>query len=39
MDWQDEGVVLSVRHHGENARILSLLTESHGRHAGLLRGS
>lgn len=39
MDWQDEGVVLSVRHHGESARIVTLLTEHHGRHAGLLRGS
>lgn len=39
MDWQDDGVVLSVRHHGESARIVTLLTESHGRHAGLLRGS
>lgn len=39
MDWQDEGVVLSVRHHGESARIVTLLTESYGRHAGLLRGS
>lgn len=38
MDWQDEAVVLSVRHYGENARIATLLTESHGRHAGLLRG-
>jgi DNA repair protein RecO (recombination protein O) len=39
MDWQDDGVVLSVRHHGESARIVTLLTEAHGRHAGLLRGS
>lgn len=39
MDWQDEAVVLSVRHHGESARIVTLLTEAHGRHAGLLRGS
>lgn len=39
MEWQDEGVVLSVRHHGENARIATLLTESYGRHAGLLRGA
>lgn len=39
MDWQDEAIVLSVRHHGEDARIAMLLTESHGRHAGLLRGS
>lgn len=39
MDWQDEAVVLSVRHYGENARIATLLTENYGRHAGLLRGS
>lgn len=39
MEWQDEGVVLSVRHHGENARIATLLTGAYGRHAGLLRGS
>jgi len=39
MEWQDDGVVLSVRHHGESARIVALLTEHHGRHAGLLRGS
>lgn len=39
MEWQDEGVVLSVRHHGENGRVVALLTESYGRHAGLLRGS
>src|SRR3546814_11970204 len=39
MDWQDEAVVLSVRHYGENARIATLLTEEHGRHAGLVRGS
>jgi len=39
MEWQDEGVVLGVRHHGENARIATLLTESYGRHAGLLRGT
>src|SRR3546814_16150321 len=39
MDWQDEAVVLSVRQYGENARIATLLTEEHGRHAGLVRGS
>ncbi|HEX6957852.1 MAG TPA: DNA repair protein RecO [Ferrovibrio sp.] len=39
MEWQDEGVILSVRHHGENARIATLLTRAYGRHAGLLRGS
>lgn len=39
MEWSDDAVVLSIRHYGENARIVSLLTEQRGRHAGLLRGS
>ncbi len=39
MEWSDEAVVLSIRHYGENARIVSLLTQERGRHAGLLRGS
>jgi DNA repair protein RecO (recombination protein O) len=38
MDWTDRGIVLSARKHGENAVILSLLTEAHGRHMGLVRG-
>lgn len=38
MDWIDDGIVLSVRRHGENALIVSLLTRDHGRHAGLVRG-
>lgn len=38
MDWSDEGFVLSARRHGENALIVSLLTQDHGRHAGLVRG-
>lgn len=38
MDWSDHGIVLSARPHGESAVILSLLTEDHGRHAGLVRG-
>lgn len=38
MDWQDEGIVLSARKHGESAAIVSLLTAEHGRHAGLVRG-
>ena len=38
MDWTDRGIVLSARKHGENALILSLLTETHGRHSGLVRG-
>lgn len=39
MEWNDEGVVLTVRPHGESAAILVLLTREHGRHAGLLRGA
>ncbi len=38
MDWTDEGIVLSARRHGENAAIASVLTQAHGRHAGLVRG-
>jgi DNA repair protein RecO (recombination protein O) len=38
MEWSDEGIVLSVRGHGEAAAIVSLLTLAHGRHAGLVRG-
>lgn len=38
MDWNDEGIVLSARKHGETALIVSLLTRDHGRHLGLVRG-
>jgi DNA repair protein RecO (recombination protein O) len=38
MEWSDEGIVLTVRRHGESAAIVSLLTLGHGRHAGLVRG-
>ncbi len=38
MDWRDEGVVIGVRRHGETSVILELLTESHGRHLGVVRG-
>lgn len=37
--WQDQGIVLSVRPHGENGAVVSLLTENHGRHAGYVRGA
>lgn len=36
--WQDHGIVLSVRSHGENGGVVSLLTENYGRHAGYVRG-
>lgn len=38
MEWADEAVVLGMRAHGEHAAVLDVLTRSHGRHAGLVRG-
>jgi DNA repair protein RecO (recombination protein O) len=38
MQWSDEGVVLSVRPHGEAAAVLELFTRQHGRHLGLVHG-
>ena len=38
MEWTDQGIVLSVRRHGEASSIVELLTCQHGRHLGLVRG-
>ncbi len=38
MDWQDEGIILASRRHGEGGVILELMTCAHGRHFGLVRG-
>lgn len=38
MNWTDEGIVLSVKPHGETAAIVELLTRQHGRHLGLVHG-
>jgi DNA repair protein RecO (recombination protein O) len=38
MDWADEGIVLTVRRHGESDAVLHALTFEHGRHAGLVKG-
>jgi DNA repair protein RecO (recombination protein O) len=38
MQWTDEGIVLSVRPHGETAAIVDLWTRAHGRHMGLVHG-
>jgi len=38
MDWQDEGLILGVRKHGETSAIVELMTANHGRHMGLVRG-
>ena len=37
MQWHDTGIVLASRKHGERALLLHVLTEEHGRHAGLVR--
>ncbi len=38
MQWHDTGIVLATRKHGERALLLHVLTQEHGRHAGLIRG-
>ena len=38
MEWRDEGVILSMRPHGESAAIIEVFTRAHGRHAGVVRG-
>lgn len=39
MKWQDEGVVLSTRTLGESSLVVTVLTPTQGRHAGLIRHS
>ncbi|NRB05071.1 MAG: DNA repair protein RecO [Rhodobacteraceae bacterium] len=38
MEWHDQGILLSVRKHGETSVIIDVLTKAHGRHAGVVRG-
>ncbi len=38
MEWSDEGVILSVRPHGETGAVAEVLTRAHGRHLGLVHG-
>lgn len=38
MDWSGEGVIVSVRKHGENSVIIDAFTPDRGRHAGVVRG-
>ncbi|MFN0217495.1 MAG: DNA repair protein RecO [Hyphomicrobium sp.] len=38
MHWTDEGIVLSVRPHGETAAVVELMTRAHGRSLGLVHG-
>ncbi|MBO6815089.1 MAG: DNA repair protein RecO [Rhizobiaceae bacterium] len=38
MEWQDEGLILGSRKHGETSAIVEMMTQNHGRHLGLVRG-
>lgn len=38
MQWSDEGIILSVRPHGETAAVAEIFTRAHGRHLGLVHG-
>ncbi len=38
IEWQDEGLLLTVRPHGETAAILDAFTRARGRHAGVVLG-
>lgn len=38
MEWIDEGIVLSVRPHGETSAIADVFTRTHGRYLGLVKG-
>ena len=38
MEWRGEGILLTLRRHGESAAIAEVLTATHGRHAGLIHG-
>ncbi|TVQ33916.1 MAG: DNA repair protein RecO [Geminicoccaceae bacterium] len=37
--WDDEGIVLRARRHGETALVVSAFTFEHGRHAGWIAGA
>lgn len=38
ISWEDNGIVLAVRRLGEHDAIVSLLTETQGRHTGVVKG-
>ena len=38
MQWRDEGFIIGVRRHGESSALLEVMTRTHGRHLGLVRG-
>ena len=38
MEWREQGLLLTVRPHGETAAIIEVFTAAHGLHAGVVRG-
>lgn len=38
IEWRDQGILLSLRRHGETSAIIEVFTPAHGRHAGVVRG-
>ncbi|SIP93030.1 DNA replication and repair protein RecO [Rhizobium sp. RU35A] len=38
MQWQDEGIIIGVRRHGETSVVAELMTRQRGRHMGMVRG-
>ncbi|WP_424811835.1 DNA repair protein RecO [Roseococcus sp. YIM B11640] len=38
MEWAAPAIVLATRPHGEGALVVTVMTEEHGRHAGLAKG-
>lgn len=39
LEWQDSGIILSVRGHGETGGVVSILTKTHGRAMGYVYGA
>ena len=38
MEWREDGILLSMRPHGEGSAIIEVFTSGHGRHLGVVRG-
>ena len=38
IEWEAPAVVLNLRPHGDGGAVVTVLTEAHGRHAGLVKG-
>lgn len=38
MEFQDQGIIISLRKYGEYDAVIDVLTADHGRHAGLVKG-